>query len=296
MTGGSGFIGRRLLKSLAADGHTLHVLSRHAGTNLPGGVKLSAWDSLKGEPPADSIRTADVVIHLAGAPVAQRWTEDSKRVIRETRVTGTRNLVASLAKLEKRPAALLCASAVGYYGPHGDETLTESAPPGHDFLADVCQEWEKEAMAAQSLGIRVACLRTGLVLGAGGGALQRMLPPFRLGAGGRLGSGRQWVSWIHVQDLVDLYRFAAAKAALSGAVNAVAPAPVTNADFTKALAAAVHRPAIFPVPAFGMKILFGEMAEMLLTGQRVVPKAAEAAGFQFKFREVGVALADAVKA
>jgi len=294
ITGASGLVGRRLMKVLGGEGHSLHVLSRHAGTNLPPGVRLSAWDALKGEPPAESLRDAEIVIHLAGEPVAERWTEESKRRIRETRVTGTRNLVEALSKPGKRAQALICASAVGYYGSCGDEMLVESSAPASDFLAEVCQAWEREATAAEKLGMRVVRLRTGVVLDPRGGALKRMLPPFRMGAGGRLGSGRQWMPWIHAQDLAELYRFAAERP-ISGAFNATAPYPVTNGDFTKALGAALKRPVIFPMPAIALRMIFGEMSSILLASQRVLPKASEAAGFQFKFPQLGAALADLLK-
>jgi uncharacterized protein (TIGR01777 family) len=295
ITGASGLIGRRLLKDLAAAGHSLHVLSRHAGTNLPPGVRLSVWDSTRGEPPADALRDVDAVVHLAGEPVAQRWTAHARQVIRESRVTGTRNLVEALARLPRKPEVLVCASAVGYYGDRGDEILNESSSPGPDYLARLCVDWEKEAQAAEASGIRVVRVRTGLVLDARGGALPRMLPPFRLGLGGKLGSGRHWMSWVHLEDLAALFQFALANP-ISGPVNGVAPNPVVNAGFTRALAAAVHRPAIFPVPAFALRLLFGEMSEILLASQRALPQAAERAGFRFRYPELAPALADVLKA
>ena len=294
ISGASGLIGRRLLKVLAADGHSLTALSRHAGTNLPPGVRLSVWDPASGEPAADSLREADAVIQLAGAPVAQRWNPEVKRAIRESRVAGTRNLVQAMAKLSRRPQVLICASAIGYYGSRGDEVLAESAAPGNDYLAEVCVAWEKEAQAAEALGMRVVRVRIGLVLDARGGALQKMLPPFKMGAGGKLGSGKHWMSWIHLDDLVALFQLALAKP-VSGAFNGVSPNPVTNADFTKALAAAVHRPAIFPVPGFALRLLFGEMGDILLASQRGTPKAAEAAGFTFRFPTLAGALEDVLK-
>jgi uncharacterized protein len=294
ITGASGLIGRRLLKVLAADGHSLTALSRHAGTNLPPGVRLAVWDPAKGEPPADGLRDSDAVIHLAGAPVAQRWTAQAKQEIRESRVAGTRNLVQALSKLPKKPQVLICSSAVGYYGSRGEEVLAESAKPGDDYLSEVCVAWEKEAQGAIALGIRVVSVRTGIVLDARGGALQRMLPPFRFGLGGKLGDGKHWMSWIHLADLAALFQFALAKPVV-GPVNGVAPNPVTNAEFTRTLAAAVHRPAIFPVPPFALRLLFGEMGNMLLASQRVVPKAAESAGFTFKYPQLAGALADALK-
>jgi uncharacterized protein (TIGR01777 family) len=295
ISGASGLIGRRLLKMLAADGHALHVLSRHAGTNLPPGVKISPWDPLKGEPPADALREADAVIHLAGEPVAQRWTPEVKQKIRGSRVAGTEHLVQAISKLPQPPKTLLCASAIGYYGSRGDEVLTEVSGPGSDYLSEVCIAWEKAAQAAEALGVRVVRVRIGVVLDARGGALAKMLPPFKMGVGGKVGNGRQWMSWIHAEDLAGIFRLALTSAAINGAVNGTAPNPVTNADFTRALAAALRRPAIFPVPPLALKLMFGEMSEVLLGSQRVAPQAAEASGYQFQFPHVGAALADVVK-
>jgi uncharacterized protein (TIGR01777 family) len=294
ISGASGFIGRRLLKNLAAAGHTMHALSRHAGTNMPAGVRVSVWDPMKGTPPEESLRDADAIIHLAVEPVAQRWTSDVKRKIRESRVTGTRNLVQALAGLQRKPEVLVCASAVGYYGSRGEEILRESSAPGNGYLAEVCVAWEKEAQAAEALGIRVAQVRTGLALDARGGALQRMLPPFRMGAGGRLGDGRHWIPWIHLDDLAGIFEFALSNP-VRGGLNGAAPYPVTNAEFTGILAQAVHRPAIFPVPRFALSLLFGEMSEILFASQRAVPVAAEAAGYRFRFPQLGVALADILR-
>jgi hypothetical protein len=294
ITGASGLIGRRLLKILAADGHSLQVLSRHAGTNLPPGVRLSVWDSGRGAPPAESLQDVDAVVHLAGEPVAQRWTTHVRQTIRESRITGTRNLVQTLARLPHKPQVLVCASAVGYYGSRGDEILNESSAPGGDYLAQLCVDWEKEAQAAEASGIRVVRVRTGLVLDARGGALPRMLPPFRLGLGGKLGNGQHWMSWIHLEDLGALFQFALANP-VSGPLNGVAPNPVINAEFTRALASAVHRPAIFPMPAFALRALFGEMSEVLLASQRALPQAAEAAGFRFRYPELAPALAAVLK-
>jgi uncharacterized protein (TIGR01777 family) len=294
ITGASGLIGRRLLKALAAEGHTLHVLSRHAGTNLPAGVKLSAWDPVKGEPPAEALENTDAVIHLAGEPVAQRWTTDTKRQIRESRVTGTRNLVQAFSRLCTAPKTLISASAVGYYGSRGDEILMESSAPGSGYLAEVCVEWEREAQSARAAGVRVVPVRIGVVLDPRGGALQKMLPPFRMGVGGKIAGGRHWMSWIHIDDLVGIM-IAALSNSWNGPVNGVSPQPVTNADFTQALARAVKRPAIFPVPAAGLKLLFGEMSEVLLASQRVVPNQAESAGFRFRFPELSGALTNLLK-
>jgi len=294
LTGASGFIGRRLMKLLASNGHRLHILSRHAGTNLPPNVRLSVWDAMSGPPPAASLQDAEAVIHLAGEQVAQRWTADAKRRIRESRIQGTRNLVETMSKLPDPPRAFICSSAIGYYGSRGDEILTEAAAPGSGFLSEVCVAWEQEAAAAEQLGMRVVRLRTGVVLAPHGGALARMLPPFRMGVGGRLGNGRQWMSWIHLDDLCEMFRFAAEQP-VRGPMNGVAPEPVSNSDFTRALASALHRPAIFPVPAFAMRVLFGEMAEVLFASQRVSPKGAEQAGFRFRFPQLAPALVDLLK-
>jgi uncharacterized protein (TIGR01777 family) len=271
ISGASGFIGRHLMKSLAQAGHSLRALSRHA-------------------PPAESLREADAIIHLAGEPVAQRWTAAAKQRILDSRVVGTRNLVEALGRFTRRPETLICASAIGYYGSRGDEILTESSAPGSGFLPEVCVAWEREALAAEAFGIRVVRVRTGVVLDANGGALVRMLPPFRMGLGGRLGSGRQWMSWIHLEDLAALFQFAV-ESQVRGPLNAVAPNPVTNSDFTRELAHALRRPAVFPVPEFALKMLFGEMADVLLASQRVAPAAAEAAGFRFRFPQLAPALA-----
>jgi len=293
ITGASGFIGRRLMKLLAGRGHRLHVLSRHAGTNLPAGVGLSVWDPL-GPPPEDALLDADAMLHLAGEPVAQRWTAAAKQRIHDSRVIGTRNLVAALADSSPRPAVLVCASAIGYYGSRGDEILNEESAPGTDFLAGVCAGWEREAVKAEALGMRVTRIRIGVVLDPRGGALKPMLAPFRFGLGGPLGNGRQWMSWIHAGDLAEMFRFALENPA-PPVLNGVAPGAVTNAAFTRALASALHRPAFLPVPKLALRMLFGEMADMLLASQRVAPAAAESAGFQFQHPQLAEALADLLR-
>jgi len=249
---------------------------------------------MKSAPPEEALREADAVVHLAGEPVAQRWSEAVKRRIRESRVMGTHNLVEGLAKLARKPAVLVCASATGYYGTRGDEVLTEGVAAGSGFLAETCVEWERAALTAEALGVRVALIRTGMALDPRGGALQKLLPPFRMGVGGRLGNGKQWVPWIHLDDLANLYAFALENP-VRGALNGAAPEPVTNADFTRALAAAVHRPAVLPIPAFAMGLLYGEMAQILFDSQRVVPNVAENMGFRFRFPQLPGALADLLK-
>lgn len=294
ITGASGFIGRRLIKLLAGRGHRLHVLSRHAGTNLPAGVELSVWDPLLGPASQAALRDAGAVLHLAGEPVAQRWTAAAKQRIYDSRVVGTRHLVEALANCSLRPPVLVCASAIGYYGSRGDEMLHEDSGPGTGFLPDVCVAWEQEAAKAEALGMRVTRIRIGLLLDPGGGALKPMLAPFRAGLGGPLGGGRQWMSWIHSSDLAEMFCFALENQAPS-VLNGVAPGPVTNADFTHALAATLHRPAFLPVPKLALRALFGEMAELLLASQRVWPAAAEAAGFQLGHPQLKEALSDLLR-
>ncbi len=267
ITGASGFVGRALSERLRSSGHNVSAIS------------------LRTQPPPEVFAGCEAVVNLAGEPVAQRWTAAARERISNSRIQGTRSLVAALRK--HPPAVLVSASAVGYYGSRGDEVLTEDSPPSSDFLGQLAVGWEQEAQAAEQFGVRVVIPRIGVVLGRGGGALAQMLPPFRLGVGGRLGTGSQWMSWIALDDLVALIEFGIADAALGGPVNAVAARAVTNAVFTRELAAALHRPAIFPVPAFALKILFGEMSEILLGGQRVIPQAALRAGFQFRFAELG---------
>ena len=268
VTGASGFIGRRLSERLRAEGHTVEAISLRAGRPM--------------------IRVCHAVVHLAGEPVAQRWTRGARERIRSSRVEGTRMLVEALR--DHPPPVLVSASGIGYYGSRGDEILTEKSPPGADFLAEVVQGWEREARAAEQFGVRVVALRFGMALGRGGGALQQMLLPFRLGLGGKLGSGRQWMSWIHLDDLISLILFAIGSPRIAGAVNGVAPHPVTNAEFTRELAHALHRPAVFTVPELALKLRFGGMSQAILASQRVMPEAALAAGFEFRFPELGPAL------
>jgi uncharacterized protein len=290
ITGATGFIGRRLIKRLGAEPHQLHALSRH--TNIKFGdtaVWITKWDPMTEDPPAESLANADAIVHLAGEPVAQRWTPEAKRKIRDSRVRSTQRLVHALSAQPRKPSVLVCGSAIGIYGSRGDEILAESSAPGNDFLAEVCQEWETQAQAAESLGVRVARIRTGIVLGKGGGALEKMLPPFKAFVGGKIGSGKQWMSWIHLDDLVGIICHALTNP-MSGAFDGTAPNPVTNSAFTSELASALGRPALVPVPGFALKAMFGEMSEMLLGGQRVLPRATEAAGYRFQYPELGPAL------
>ena len=290
ITGGTGFIGRRLVARLLAANHSLHLLVRHARIGLGPQVQCSVWNALDIEPAPESLAQADAVIHLAGEPVSQRWTPAAKRRILESRVEGTRRLIEAMARQSRRPSVLVCASAVGFYGSRGDDILTESAAPGEGFLADVCAVWEKTADAALNLGMRVVKLRTGMTLGKEGGALAQMLTPFRWGVGGKVASGEQWVSWIHVEDLAELIQFAVENAGLRGPLNATAPNPVTNTEFTRELAAALHRPAFLSIPAAALRAVYGEMAEIVLASQRAVPQAALSAGFRFRYPDLGPAL------
>lgn len=287
VTGGSGFIGSALCRALVADGERATVLTRNiprARMRLPD--EVSVIDALSG---ASNI---DAVVNLAGENLAaHRWTTARKREFRDSRIRTTQRVLDWIAAQSPRPRVLISGSAVGWYGPRGDEPLTEDAAPGHDFAAQLCRDWEAEACKAETLGVRVCRLRTGIVLDHAGGALKQMLLPFQLGLGGPLGDGRQWMSWIARTDIVALIRWLIGNEAASGAYNATAPVPVTNAEFAAILGRALHRPAFMPMPGFGLRLIVGEMAEMLLTGQCVVPRRALAEGFRFRYPELPAALA-----
>ncbi len=272
ISGANGFIGRRLAERLRDAGLVVRPFSLRSGSPLD-----------------EALEGAGAVVHLAGEPVSQRWTPEVKRKILESRVEGTRRVIEAMSTLSPRPEVFLCASAVGIYGSRGDEVLTEQSARGAGFLADVCEQWEKEACLAESLGMRVVKLRIGIVLGREGGALARMAAPFKAGVGGPIGSGRHWMSWIHMDDLVRLVEFVIGHP-LSGAVNATAPNPARNAEFARALGAALHRPAVIPTPAFALKLAFGEMSEIILASQRVLPQAAQRAGFEFHYPDLAPAL------
>ena len=289
VTGATGLIGRALLNRL---GNAV-VLTRNPerAKHIVPKVEAHAWSPEAGPPPAHALDGVDVVFNLAGEPVAEgRWTADKKRRICDSRVLGTRNLVAGLAASGRRPRVLVSASAVGYYGDRGDEELVETSPAGRGFLAGVCADWEREALAAEALGMRVVCTRIGIVLARDGGALARMLTAFRLGAGGKLGNGQQWMPWVHLDDVVGILLHASQDARIRGAMNAVGPRPVTNTDFTRALAQAVHRPAFLTVPKTALRLAFGEMGEILTDSQRVFPTVAEQTGYVFKHAGLGLAL------
>jgi uncharacterized protein (TIGR01777 family) len=289
VSGGTGFIGKRLVEAFQKGGHYVAIWSRNPGREMRTAVEAFRWDPLEGEPQEESLSGYDVVVHLAGEPVAQKWDAEAKRKIRDSRVLGTRRLVSAISKVRHRPAALICSSAVGYYGPRGDEVLSETSAPGKGFLADVCVGWEREADAAMGLGLRVVKIRTGVALSRDGGALPKMTPAFRAMAGGMLGSGKQWMPWIHVDDLVEMFRFAV-EGQMSGALNGTAPNPVTNATFTQEMGRVLKRPTFLRVPEFALHAMMGEMAQMVLEGQRAVPAAARELEFTWKYQGLGEAL------
>jgi uncharacterized protein (TIGR01777 family) len=297
VTGGTGFVGKRLLAKLQQP----VVVSRDAvkGAKQLGGSagKVVAWNPMKDPLPATALEGVDTVFHLAGDPVAEgRWTEKKKERIRDSRVIGTQNLVAGFAAAAVKPKTLISASAVGFYGDRGDEELDERSPPASDFLAEVCKGWEREALAARDLGIRVVLIRIGIVLGEKGGALGKMLTPFKLGLGSPLGSGDQYMPWIHIDDLVEEMLFAAREPSVSGPLNGTAPHPVTNSEFTKTLGQVLGRPTFMPaVPPFALKLMLGEFSQVLLGSQRALPRAALAAGFAFRYPELEPALREALK-
>jgi len=297
ITGATGLIGQALTQSLLNDGHAIVVLSRKPEmVRARIGVEVYQWEPEVGPPPAEALREVDAVVHLAGESVAaRRWTAEQKRRIRNSRMVGTRNLVAGLQAATTRPSVLVSASAVGFYGDRGDEQLDERASAGHDFLSGVCQEWERESGRAGELGMRVVQVRVGVVLSAEGGALPRMLPAFKLGVAGRLGSGQQWFPWIHIADIVGLFRHAMQAPQLSGPMNGAAPGIVTNAEFTKVLASVLHRPAFLPAPRLALNFALGEMSELLLASLRVVPRVAMETGYQFRYPELKAALEDLLR-
>lgn len=297
VTGATGFVGHRLLAHLPSAVVLSRDGSRAEKELAQFNVKAFSWNPQSEPAPAAAFDGVDAVFHLAGESVASgRWTSAKKIRLRESRIAGTRNLVATLSKLSIKPKVLVSGSAVGYYGDRGDELLEESAAPAGDFLAELCQAWEREALSAREHGIRVVMVRTGIVLGEKGGALAKMLTPFYLGAGAPLGSGRQFMPWIHIEDLVRMMLFAAEHEGVHGPLNGAAPHPVTNREFTKALGRAVRRPTFMPpVPGFMLRLMFGEFGSILLHSQRAVPKAAEQAGFKFNFPDLEPALHDIFK-
>jgi uncharacterized protein (TIGR01777 family) len=293
ITGGTGFIGSALVKSLVNQGHAVTVLSRSpekvAQICGPGVNALGSLSQLKAE---DSYQT---IVNLAGAPIiGARWSEARKQQIRDSRIGLTEHLISCIARMDVKPELLISGSAIGYYGDQGDNVLTEQSTPYEDFSAQLCIDWEAAAKQAEQFGVRVCLIRTGLVIASGGGFLQSMLPPFRLGLGGRLGDGKQWMSWVHRRDWINIAQAMMTDSTMRGAYNATAPNPVTNAEFTRILAQCLNRPALLPVPACVLKSLLGEMSELVLGSQRVMPERLLAQGFKFQYEDLAAALNEAL--
>ena len=296
VSGASGPIGNALLPTLSTNGAHITRLVRKESPHPTADLHSIPWDPYQPLSP-DTVSGFDAVIHLAGETIATRWNDAKKKKIRESRVIGTQNLTRALAQAKDRPRVFICSSAIGYYGNRGDELLTEQSGPGNDFLAEVCQQWEAATQPAIDAGMRTILMRTGVVLSPHGGALAKMLPPFKMGVGGRIGDGQQWMSWIDVQDLVGAIHHILKSDLIYGPVNMVAPKPVTNAEFTSTLASVLSRPAVFPVPSLAVKLLFGEMGETVLLGsQRVEPTQLVSTGYPFRFRTLRTSLENTLKA
>jgi uncharacterized protein (TIGR01777 family) len=294
VTGASGFVGQRVVKELQKNGHEVVVLTRNiakSALNLGSRCKFVHWLDTTTVPAAAAFEGVEGIINLMGEGIAdKRWDEVQKQKIHDSRIIGTQKLIEAIAAMPKKPKVLVSASAVGIYGNRDAEEITESSSTGSDFLANLCIEWEAKANKAKTLGVRVAIIRTGVVLGRGGGALKKMLPIFKLGAGGPIGTGKQYMSWIHVDDLASIYVEAINNASLEGAVNGTAPYPATNAEFTKALGKALRRPAVLKVPAFALKTAIGEMSSVLLDGQKVLPTKIKENKFRFHYPTLEMAL------
>ncbi len=295
ITGGTGFVGTQLTMRLAQAGHEVTVLSRSPKESSRGVTFLQGDPTRKG-PWQEAIREHDAVINLAGASIFAKWTEEHKKAIRESRISTTRNIVEGIPLHPQKAFTLFSTSAVGYYGFCGDEELTEDAPPGNDFLAQIAREWESEALRAKEKGARVVITRFGIVLGEKGGALGQMIPLFQKYIGGPIGSGKQWFSWIHIKDLTEAFLFLTRHPEISGPVNLCSPHPVRNRDLARALGKALHRPSFVPAPGFMIKLVLGEFGSVILKGQRVIPKKLLDSGFQFQFPEIEMALGDIIKA
>jgi uncharacterized protein (TIGR01777 family) len=292
VTGATGRIGSHLVAALQARGDDVIALSRdpeRAGKQL--GVEALPWDPENEAPPKASLVGRDAVVHLAGEDVAQRWNKDAKARILDSREKSTRSLVHAIFDAKPRPPVFICASASGYYGARGDEPVDEAEPPGSDWLASVVMRWEQQADTAL-IGTRLVKVRTGIVLDAEGGALAKMLPPFKAGVGGPIGGGKQYMPWIHLDDIIGIYMAALDSPSFAGPINASAPNPVTNKEFSHALGRALHRPAVAPIPGLTIKAMYGEMAQIVLKGVRMVPGRAAELGYEFKFPELDGALAD----
>jgi uncharacterized protein len=293
MSGGSGLVGSALTRRLREEGHTVARLVRGNASAAPGDIR---WNPSTAAIDLDAMEGAEAVVHLSGASIAERrWTAARKAELRSSRVDTTRVLVNGLMRLQRKPSVFVCASAIGYYGDRGDEVLTESSAPGTDFLASLARDWEAEATRATLGGIRTVQLRFGVILAPHGGALPKMLAPIRWGIGGRLGSGKQWLSWISLRDAVEIAREAILDQRYEGAINVVAPNPVRNAEFTRIAASLLHRPAIFPAPAFALRLALGEMAQaLLLASERVQPERLIGLGYRFRDPQIDAALQEMV--
>lgn len=294
ITGASGLVGKELQKSFAEKGYEMLLASR----SEPKDDNHIQWTIDEGFAEPEKLEGVDVVVHLAGENVSGgiRWTDEKKKAIRDSRVLGTRNVVDAISKLKKKPHTFIASSAIGFYGERGDEEVTESSAAGDNFLAGVCKEWEAESRRAEDAGIRTVLLRTGIVLSKDGGALGTMLTPFKLGVGGVVGSGKQWMSWISMDDEIAIINYAIENENIRGAVNAVSPNPVTNEEFTKTLGEVLYRPTFIPLPEFAVSMIFGEMGDaLLLASTKVMPKRLEDAGFEFKFPNLKEAVENAVK-
>jgi uncharacterized protein (TIGR01777 family) len=303
LTGGSGLVGTRLIKRLLERGDTPVLLTRSADKarkQQPSAVEIVEGNPAEGGPWMESLQSCDAVINLVGEGIFnKRWNDEFKEEMRRSRVVSTHNVVTAMSRQPKRsdgaPKVLVSASAIGIYGPHGDEELDESSPAASDFLAQLCVEWEKATMGAALHGIRAVCVRVGVVLDPNGGALAKLLPPFKMFVGGPVGSGGQYMSWIHHEDLVGILLHALDRAAVDGPVNGTAPNPVTNKEFSKALGAALGRPSFMPTPAFMLRLMLGEVAGVVTQGQRVLPRKALDTGYRFKFTHIDAALADLLR-
>ena len=299
IAGGTGPVGQRLADNLFHHQHTVTILSRqkYKPANLPAKVGFAQWDGKSAEGWGHLVEKVDAIVNLAGAGLAdERWSDERKQMIRESRVAAGQAVTEAIQAAANKPQVLIQSSAVGYYGPHKSGTITEDSPAGNDFLAKVCVDWENSTKAVEELGVRRAIIRSGVVLDTAGGALPKMLIPFRLVvAGGPIGSGRQWISWIHYADEADAIRFLLENEAAQGPFNLTAPHPARNREFMKTIGQVMHRPAFMPVPAFALKLMFGEMAMVLLEGQHVVPERLQALGYEFKFPTIKEALTDLLK-
>ena len=293
ITGASGLLGKALQESFKEKGYEMLLASRKEATD----VSHIQWSIEDGFTDAEKLEGVETIVHLAGENVSGlRWTDEKKKAIHDSRVLGTRNVVNAISKLKHKPKVFIASSAIGFYGERGDEEVTESSAAGDNFLAGVCKEWEAESRRAEDAGIRTVLLRTGIVLSKNGGALATMLLPFKLGVGGVVGSGKQWMSWISLDDEIDVINFAIENENIRGAVNAVSPNPVTNHDFTKTLGEALYRPTFLPLPEFAVSMIFGEMGDaLLLASTKVMPKRLEDAGFEFKYPDLKGAIERAVK-